>query len=356
MRLRNFILNQIEKSQKKIKLNSYPISLNLETTNRCNVKCIMCLRNLNPPSNSEISKDLLGQVVKLFPYLYQIRPFLLGEPLIYTDFVNLMNSINKKTEICITTSLQLLGDKHINALKGKRGVINVSLDAASDSMYELIRCGDLNQVKNNILRIKKETKLDLLLCMVVFKLNFKEVEDFLKLAETLGALTVFFWKLMPGCDFIVRRGNIVFDYKENHLSSNELNTLKEITLKRKYPFRIIDYNNKNVILPHFYYGKQLLRKIVRRHFSEILRKMAEVLNKHRFICTRPWERLTISCQGDVGVCCHQETILGNLNQKPLLEIWNSKQMLKIREDIVKGNIPEGCKGCNLLREKKLWWA
>jgi len=165
-KIRNLIRSQKAIINRRIVVDAWPVNLQMELTNRCNTQCIMCWRSFLDSSNQEMSLDLINKARQGFPFLYQLQPYLSGESLTYSAFSDFLDSINKDVRIFLTTNLQTLKDSHVKALKKKRGVINVSLDAASQEMYAKIRKGSFLRVRENIFRIKKETRFDIWLNMV----------------------------------------------------------------------------------------------------------------------------------------------------------------------------------------------
>ena len=68
------------------------------------------------------------------------------------------------------------------------------------------------------------------------------------------------------------------------------------------------------------------------------------------LCIHPWSHLAINPNGDVVPCCHQRganpTILGNVKEKTIDEIFNGDKMKKLRVDMLNGILPEDtCHKC-----------
>ena len=64
------------------------------------------------------------------------------------------------------------------------------------------------------------------------------------------------------------------------------------------------------------------------------------------MCHRPWTAIYIDVKGDVYPCTDNLNYkLGNIYEKNLKEIYNSKRMKEFREKSMKGQI-ENCVKCN----------
>jgi len=64
------------------------------------------------------------------------------------------------------------------------------------------------------------------------------------------------------------------------------------------------------------------------------------------VCLWPWWGLTVYWNGDVAPCCLYESPgkFGNINEQPLLEIWNSRPYQQLRRDMLSG---EACRTCSI---------
>ena len=74
-------------------------------------------------------------------------------------------------------------------------------------------------------------------------------------------------------------------------------------------------------------------------FKEIikLKKENQLIENNQSFCMAPWTHLNVSPSGDVPVCCNiinsPETVLGNVNNDTLDEIWNSSNIVNISSGI-----------------------
>lgn len=70
------------------------------------------------------------------------------------------------------------------------------------------------------------------------------------------------------------------------------------------------------------------------------------------LCPYPWTSLSVASNGDVVACCRDlqhKTVLGNLMQQSLPEIWNGEPMMVLRRNLI-DRTPEksaACQGCDL---------
>jgi MoaA/NifB/PqqE/SkfB family radical SAM enzyme len=67
----NLVLNRWEMEKGLERLKSFPPSINLALTNRCNLSCIMCGQSRG--DDLELSDEVLRKTEDLFPFLYDIN-------------------------------------------------------------------------------------------------------------------------------------------------------------------------------------------------------------------------------------------------------------------------------------------
>lgn len=70
------------------------------------------------------------------------------------------------------------------------------------------------------------------------------------------------------------------------------------------------------------------------------------------VCPYPWTHLQIASNGDVVPCCRDlrhKTVLGNLREQNVEDVWNGTVMTALRRDLLAGrpNRVAACRGCDL---------
>ena len=64
-------------------------------------------------------------------------------------------------------------------------------------------------------------------------------------------------------------------------------------------------------------------------------------------CILPWVHVNLNPNGNIVPCCitHGDNIMGNINESPIEEIWNSTKMKDLRQQLLDGKKPAICKRC-----------
>lgn len=116
--------------------------------------------------------------------------------------------------------------------------------------------------------------------------------------------------------------------------------------------KIVDIVNKN-------YDFHMEIIIQRRYVQEVLSNRAgsapnksEAKKCYKSLCAMPFTDLTVFPDGTVGLCCSdalEKTDFGNLSEKTILDIFNSKKLQEVRQRIQNGrNQYEFCKHCDFI--------
>jgi len=70
------------------------------------------------------------------------------------------------------------------------------------------------------------------------------------------------------------------------------------------------------------------------------------------LCPYPWTQMAITHSGDCVACCRDSvgrSVLGNVFERPLMEIWNGEEYRQLRQNLIDGH-PErnaACRDCDL---------
>lgn len=266
-----------EHPQKRI-VGEFPLHLDIETTNACNLKCPMCGRNWMEEKLGYIDWNLFVKIIDEAAkhHLSSIKLNYRGEPLLHPDISKMVKYAKEKgiLEVQFNSNGVLLNEKKAKELiEAGLDRIIFSFDGATKETYEKIRRGAIfekvvNNIKNLVsLRNEKGLKRPLVrVQMVKMPENKKEVEDFIR-----------FW--LP----IVNRAAV--STERNPLGAKK----KEI-----------------------------------EHFP----------------CSQIWQRLMICWDGEVRMCCgdwYGEYVLGNVKEKSIYDIWQGRKLDRVRKLHSQGN-------------------
>jgi radical SAM protein with 4Fe4S-binding SPASM domain len=283
-------------------LRGRPMHLTLESTNKCNLACPMCNRELDPLPRGHMTLHLFRSIIdQCRSTLEFIWPFGEGEPLLNEHIYDMVSYARKSgIHVEISTNATLLDEtrsRHLLA-SGADNII-LAFDGATPGSYEKYRAGArFEDVKHRIeqflrLKIQMRSRARVILQMVLLRDNQNEVEQFRRM-----------WT-RPGVDAL--------RFKEDQLKYESLraNIYKPQTAQRRAP------------------------------------------------CYLLWRGpLFIRHDGTVSPCCRFQgrPPLGDLKRQTFDEIWNSEKLQALRRAHVTGDLTafEPCRDCTIPRPTRLF--
>lgn len=187
-------------NNKNTMLRSFPSFIAIGLDKRCNLDCIMCTaKNIDGLSFLEIEKTVTNLFNEIKSHIHDVRRLFLsanGEPLLSKDVTSLLRETahlkENKISIEMLSNGNLLTPEMFDQIKHNNFFsMAFSVDAATKETYEHIRRkGNWDQLMKNLSYISKlrgESKIrHFEINMTVMKMNFKQIYDFIKLAEQLG--------------------------------------------------------------------------------------------------------------------------------------------------------------------------
>lgn len=135
----------------------FPFFIDIELTNNCNLKCIMCPRGKAERKNGYMNSSLFKKVVdECQKYKTPIRFIGWGEPLLHNEFSDYVKYVKQKNLLLhITTNGTLLNNIKINNIvKNNVDSIIISLQGTNDKQYAYIRrTNKYNEIKENVKKL-----------------------------------------------------------------------------------------------------------------------------------------------------------------------------------------------------------
>ena len=307
---------QLTKLLKKPIQWGLPMTVSIEPTTACNLRCPECpsgLRAFSRPTGN-LKKDFFTKTIEeLHQHLVYLIFYFQGEPYINPDFLEMVKLANQKGIYTITsTNAHFLNDA--NAKKTIESGLNrliISVDGTTQEVYEQYRKeGKLENVlqgAKNIVKWKKELKSKtphIIFQFLVVKPNEHQIPELYQLAKEIG--------------------------------------VDEVKLKTA---QIYDYESGNPLIP-------TIDKYSRyRKISDGKYTIKNELLNH---CWKLWHACVITWDGLVVPCCFDKDAthqLGDLKKQTFRDLWKGNSYVDFRKMILKGrdqidickNCTEGCK-------------
>ena len=326
-----------------IEVSSSPIVLGLETTSRCNLRCVMCPHAIDAVDRPKhLEECLILSLDKVISQSSVIQLHGIGEPLTSPVFWSMLKHLSDDCQTQTNTNLTVLDERRLSALIGSNlKSINVSLDAARPETYRKIRGYSFEAVIGNIRRFVEARQASgkiyplLYMNMTLMRSNIEEVLEFIDLSVELGAAVVQLWHLNRWTDtemqqYVVERDGWVFDYQNEGLwnypalSNDWLRKAEVLARSRGIPLHF------GMDTPVYFdeQGKETLPE-------------KETLSETVKDCDFPWTAMQVTSDGSLKVCCFSG-VLGNLNNSSAEDIWNSPTAIELRKFIKADKIHPLC--------------
>lgn len=324
--------------------------LEIILSEKCNINppCIMCGRNIHLKNNPHFYDNGFFDFAlfdKFKDELKQIEHLEIsagGEPLLYPRFLDVIGLLGEKTTFSfVTNGILLTPELSEKLLHGNKAFnINISIDAATQETYKLIRQNDnfykiISNIKAiNEFKAKYNLSTNVKISMTLNIFNIDEALDFVKMGERLGCKEIRFNHFNSYPDFVpLTRPDLTY----KGISCQTIPIKHDRIMDSVFEYA--ESKGLNVVL----YGN--------RHLSvnPVIKPLETRKLKPNF-CIQPFQSLEILQNGDVIPCCAAVHVIGNLRFNTLDEIWNNKIMQDLRSDISKGLLPRICNSdCKYIR-------
>ncbi len=295
-----------------------PISISIEPTTSCNLRCPECpsgLRSFTRPTGM-LKTELYQSVIdQLAPSLSYLIFYFQGEPYLHPSLVDMIRyTSNKGIYTATSTNAHYLNDQAAkNTVESGLDRLIISIDGTLQETYESYRVGgNLEKViegTKNIIRWKRELKSKtphVIFQFLVVKPNEHQVDEVKKLATELG--------------------------------------VDEVVLKTA---QIYDYKNGSDLIPTIDQYSRYQKK------SDGTYEIKNELEDH---CWKMWHSCVITWDGKVVPCCFDKDahyVLGDLTKNTFKEIWEGQSYHQFRSSLLQSRSEiEMCRNCT--EGTKVW--
>lgn len=327
-RIKNILLNNFEILKRKTVLKSKPSSMLVVLTNKCNLKCVMChVREKNYTLSADTLKDIIGNM-KYFEKLTCHG----GEVFLYNEFGSIMKYARiYDTELNISTNGLYLGE-NLSKFENMKASIGVSIDGFDKITYEKIRVNSNFEVLLENLEALKECMgkksfqhVNTCMYMIIMKDNYHCVKDAFNFALKYKFNAIRFLKLNFSIEYMPDKHE--FDY-----AIKQIHECMDIVDNEKYNIQIFTDPNLNV---------------VRKNRENLYNDNGIIRNNFGIKCDIPWKNISIAMNNEIYFDCRCDcNQIGKF--ETIEKSWNGKEIKKIRQAIIDGNLIEPCIGCAVL--------
>jgi radical SAM protein with 4Fe4S-binding SPASM domain len=302
---------QTSRVNKKAGINGLPISISIEPTTSCNLRCPECpsgLRSFTRPTgklDASLYKNVIDQ---LAPTLSYLTFYFQGEPYLHPDFLRMVGYASSKGIYTATSTNAHYLTQGVARETVKSGLdrLIISIDGTTQEAYESYRVGgSLKKViegTQNIISVKRELRS--------------------------------------------RTPHVVFQFLVVGPNEHQIPVVKRLAKDLKIDqvvfktAQIYDHANGSPLLP-----KQDRYSRYRRNADGSF----SIKNKMEDHCWKMWHSCVVTWDGKIVPCCFDKDahfVLGDLKMNTFDEIWNGDRYNEFRQSLLasRGEI-EICKNC-----------
>jgi len=276
-----------------------PISISIEPTTSCNLRCPECpsgLRSFTRPTGMldfELFKKSINQSYKHTSYLLL---YFQGEPYLHPNFTNLIKyATDKGLYTSTSTNAHYLTDENVKkTIQSGLDRLVISIDGSTQDTYQSYRIGGkLEKViegTRNLIEWKKKLKSKtpyVIFQFLVVKPNEHQIEEIKELGKSLG--------------------------------------VDKIAFKTA---QLYNYKNGNKLIP-------TIEKYSR--YKQLPDGTFEFKNKLKNQCWKMWHSTVVTWDGLVVPCCFDKDAdhkLGSLKKESLNKIWGNSEYNNFRKQLL----------------------
>lgn len=296
----------------------FPISMAIEPTTSCNLRCPECpsgLRQFTRPIGMLEPAFFQKTINEVYKELIYLTFYFQGEPYLNPNFLDMVKYASDK-KIFTSTSTNahyLTKEQAIKTVQSNLDRLIISIDGTTQNTYEQYRVGgQLQKViegTKNIIEAKKTLKSStphVVFQFLVVKPNEHQLSDVKKMADELG--------------------------------------VDEVVFKTA---QVYNYENGNPLIPE---------NIKYSRYKKNSDGTYSIKNKLLNQCWRMWSSCVITWDGLVVPCCFDKDAkhqLGNLKTETFKHIWQDQKYKSFRQSILKSRQEiDICKNCS--EGTKVW--
>lgn len=324
------------------KLLAGPRSIYIDINTKCNINCNYCWIH-SPLNKKPVHKEALSLTFEDIKKIvdkateWNSEEVVIsgdGEPTIHSEFKQITEYITKRGFKTFLTTNATFKEKLLPVISKidylymtfsapEKKLYNEVQSPNSQNMYERV----IKNIKILSLLKKKHRKPFLNIAFIINSTNYKTISQMLNLGEKIGIDEITFRIMEPT------------EYTKKLLLSNR---------EKKELLKIINKTTKKTF--GFIHNLQDIK-------NGILNHKESVYNIRQ--CFTGWFNIFVDFNKNVGLCCHNENlIIGNLKNKSIEKIWESKKahdmrlLCKYKFNISKYPFKGECEWCYWHKENK----
>jgi radical SAM protein with 4Fe4S-binding SPASM domain len=344
-----------------------PLSVVLLVTYKCNLNCKMCFYyNENESDNTHrlirerATEELKPeQIYRLIDEMHSLRIRVLtihgGEPLVYPGIFDISKYASRRGIMVnfITNGTLISEETAKNIVDAKIGNITFSIDGP-ENIHDTVRNrqGTFQKLIRGINNLREMEKKrfqipDLSVSTYISGINAEKISELHDIVKGTGikrwGVGLITYNNAKMAEMTKEILGITGGRGQGNLE-NLKDEIKEIDIEKLLKEReLLKSKNNDYRIDLIFPSVKAIKNYYDVFYNEV---------DH---CLYPWARVIISPYGEVFPCVNLSMIdykLGNIKEKSLKEIWNSKEFIEFRRKIKKNKLFPMCSKCCVINNTK----
>ena len=323
--------------RRPIVMRHYPIHLQLESTDACNLNCTTCSRDVIVKKASVLkTRYWKGIIDEMRPSNINVSG--IGEPFLHPEIYDIVTYAKEQgASVNCATNFTRLHGNHRKVVECGIDQLKVSIDATNPETFRLIRGEDSwNEIVDNIRKVNVwKAKLNsrtpsIRLNFALQSFNYMQCVELVELARELG-VDVLYYQHLSYVDMEDRKAFLTGDMSRERLHEQIHESdrrAKEYGIETNLFFWLRDFDL----------------------FWNRMQPLAQFEPKRKN-CYMPWISTWLGADGWVRPCpimpwTADEGRMGHIGRQTFAEIWNNDKYRELREALKRGERPtRSCKTC-----------
>lgn len=350
----------------------YPVDIQIEHTNRCNGRCIMCGHfQAEKKYCRDIDEEVMRQMERFLPFCRYVGLHGYGEPFLTEKMEEYFRLYQKyRVRLYTNSNLNYLPERYLPYIRECFDEINVSCDGVTKEVYEKIRRGlSFDRLTENLVKLRKHCPdLRLRLFVVVMRQNVKQLPEFVDFAKAYGFSEIVFSEMIPLPEYHNERDS-VREYPQMYADAirktreraekTAISVIFNGECPQETDVALLEREtcnwNRMEVLRESEIAKAAEIRQGRENLLFSRKQMADAdVKGGSFACTGIcdvfFSGMYCTLEGKLAACCvdgkHYAARLEEIGSAE--DYWNALAVREIRESFEKGKLPRFCNQCNFL--------
>lgn len=325
------------------RVDTEPVCLYLEVTNRCNLLCTTCPRTFEAlEPEADMSWELFTKIVGGVSSVKRVVLHGVGEPMLVKNLPRMVRYLKERgIYVLFNTNGTLLTEKNGQALiDAGLDEMRVSVDAADATAFKMVRGKDMfDRIVKNLrgfrqMQQRQGTEVPRVsMWLTGLRETLDQLEGFVRLADSIDVREIYLQRMVFFTDNsqgLARAESALF---EKTTEQEEETIQRAVALAARLGIR---FNASGATEP----GTSIKQRSENSPWS---------------LCRRPWTLMYFTATGRALPCCiapfsmhgYDSFTLGDASQQTLWEIWNGPQYQEFRSKLMTPDPPRACANCGL---------